>query len=128
MYICVDFDGTLADDHYPHIGTEVPCAIDTLRSLMHNDGYKIILWTCRTGDFLDAAVSWCKNRRLDLYGVNYNPYQESWSEQAGVLPSPKVFATHYIDDRALGCPLIQLPNFRKPCVDWRKIRELMGLK
>ena len=31
MIIAVDFDGTIVEHRYPHIGEEIPFAIDTLK-------------------------------------------------------------------------------------------------
>lgn len=39
--------------------------------------------------------------------------------------SPKVHADLYIDDAALGCPLIYNPDFSdRPYVDWEKVRQV----
>ena len=44
--IAVDFDGTIVEHRYPHIGEERPFATDTLRMLI-NDHHRLILWTVR---------------------------------------------------------------------------------
>ena len=57
------------------------------------------------------AVNWFKKNDIPLYGINENPDQSSWTT------SPKPYCHMYIDDAALGCPLIQELN-QRPYVDW----------
>ena len=57
MIIAVDFDGTIARSNYPVILGEQPYAGEVLRKL-HEQGHKIIIWTCRTGDRLLEAINW----------------------------------------------------------------------
>jgi FMN phosphatase YigB (HAD superfamily) len=116
--IAVDFDGTLVDHRYPEIGAPVPHAIDVCRELNKN-GVKLILNTMRGDIYLEQAVAWCKAVGIELYGANENPDQHLWTS------SPKVYAQRYIDDAAVGAPLIQLAAFERPCVDWLAIRPLL---
>jgi hypothetical protein len=55
MKIAVDFDGTIVEHAYPQIGKEKLFAFRTLKELQKN-GYRLILWTYRTGKELDEAV------------------------------------------------------------------------
>jgi len=116
MYICIDFDGTIVDHCYPEIGEEAPKAIFWLKRLQ-DIGAKLILFTMRSdtkvgGPMLTDAVDFLKSRGIELYGINKNPDQDSWTE------SPKAYAEVYVDDAAFGCPLIRPQGFRRPCVDW----------
>lgn len=116
MIICVDFDGTVVDHRFPSIGEPVPDAIKWLMRLQYN-GAKIILYTMRSdnmveGDLLSQAVDYLEERGVELYGVNRNPEQESWTT------SPKVYGHVYVDDAAFGCPTVQPESFNRPCVDW----------
>ncbi len=54
--IGVDFDGTVVEHKYPQIGKEMLFAFATLKALQQK-GHKLILWTIRTGDLLDEAVT-----------------------------------------------------------------------
>jgi len=55
--ICVDFDGTCVKHQYPKIGEDVPNAVEVLKKLNENQ-VKIILWTIRSGEFLqDVSIS-----------------------------------------------------------------------
>ncbi len=114
--IAIDFDGTCVEHDYPHIGLEVEGAVKTLRDIM-GAGHRLILFTMRSGEKLDAAVKWFKERKIELWGVNHNPEQGEWTA------SPKVFADIYIDDSALGCPIMFIDGVRRPVVNWSKVRS-----
>jgi len=116
--IAIDFDGTVVDHRYPDVGSDVPCAVDTIRELVDNR-HKIILWTMRSGQELDAAVQWYADRKIPLFGVNTNPSQFIWTT------SPKAYAYLYIDDAALGCPLMASPTSNRSFVDWAEVREML---
>jgi hypothetical protein len=100
MTIAVDFDGTCVKHRYPMVGEDVDGAVSVLKELVRK-GHKIILYTTRSGDTLDDAISWFIDNDIELWGINRNPEQYGWSS------SPKVFANLYIDDAALGIPLIE---------------------
>ena len=116
--IAVDFDGTCVEHNYPAVGMDVEGAVEVLRTL-NKHGHRIILNTMRSGQRLEAAVRWFRDRKIELWAVNRNPEQECWTS------SPKVYADIYIDDSALGCPLIFLEGVRRPVVNWSKVRQLL---
>lgn len=116
MIIAIDFDGTCVTHEYPNVGKDIG-AVPVLKKLVA-DGHKLILYTMRSGEKLDAAVQWFKKNEIELYGVNHNPGQESWTD------SPKVHANIYIDDAALGCPLHL--DGSGHYVDWMKIATVFG--
>lgn len=95
--IAVDFDGCLCVNKYPDIGKENELAISALLQ-KQEAGYKLILWTCRSGEKLDEAVTWCKQRGLCFDAVNENIPEivEKFNDDCR-----KVFATEYWDDRAV---------------------------
>lgn len=113
--IAIDFDGTCVEHDYPAVGMDVEGAVDTLRAL-NKRGHRLILYTMRSGEKLEAALKWFKERKITLWAVNRNPEQEEWTE------SPKVFADLYIDDSALGCPIMFIDGVRRPVVKWAKVR------
>lgn len=122
MIIAVDFDGTCTTHDYPEIGTEIG-AVPVLRKLVEK-GHKLILFTMRSKkldkqgkDRLQEAVDWFEKNDIELYGIQKNPSQRFWTS------SPKCYAQMYIDDAALGCPLIHGIHER-PYVDWQKVDEL----
>ena len=111
MYIAVDFDGTCVTHDYPNVGNDIG-AVPVLRALNQN-GHELILNTMRDGSELLDAVIWFSNHYIPLFGINENPTQKSWTK------SPKVYAHIYIDDAALGCPLIYDTLIHdRPFVNW----------
>lgn len=132
MIIAVDFDGTCVKHAFPEIGEDIGAA-PILRLLVHR-GHKLILFTMRSdvdapksddpsiiaepGDYLSAAVKWFEDNNIHLWGVNCNPEQHTWTG------SPKPYAHIYIDDAALGVPLINKPGER-PYVDWVMVHYML---
>jgi len=111
MFIGVDFDGTIVDYRFPEIGKPAPGALAWLKRWEELGG-RIILFTMRSGQTLEAAVDFLRGKDIQLYGINRNPEQDSWTS------SPKAFAHVYVDDAAFGCPLTHPRGFTHPCVDW----------
>ena len=118
-YLAVDFDGTCVDHRYPHVGENAPHCVEVLLNLSRLD-YVFILNTMRSGKELQDAVDWFAKYGIPLYGVNHNPDQDSWTT------SSKVYAHKYIDDAAIGCPLLTLAKFARPCVDWEAVWRYLG--
>ena len=117
--IGVDFDGTIVKHAYPDIGEPVPYAIDSLKDLAAA-GHRILLWTMRDGDRLMDALRYLHGEGVELWAANTNPDQ-SWSD------SPKAYCHVYIDDAALGCPLIEDEDGGRPYVDWGAVQDLLGV-
>lgn len=115
MIIAVDFDGTCVTHEYPYMGTDIG-AVPVLKELV-DAGYRLILYTMRSGKLEKAAVEWFKNNDIPLFAVNCNPEQKKWTQ------SPKPNADLYIDDNAIGCPLTTSDTCTRPYVDWVKVRE-----
>lgn len=95
MIIAVDFDGTIVEHRYPHIGCEKPFAIETLKKLV-KERHRIILWTVREGKLLQEAIDFCKQRGLEFYAINRNYPEEKQPH------TRKLEAELWIDDRNLG--------------------------
>lgn len=111
--LAVDFDGTVVEHQFPRVGPDIPFAAHCLRQLVDEHGIRIVLWTCRSGTYLDDAVRWFAERDIPLWGVNANLEQHAWSS------SPKAFAHLYVDDMALGVPLLPAVAGRRRAVDWQ---------
>ena len=133
MIIGIDFDGTCVTHEFPKIGKDIG-AVPVLKKLVEY-GHKLILFTVRSdiqnpqssdyeiekqgGNYLTEAVNWFKKNGIELYGVNVNPTQHTWST------SPKAYCHVYIDDAALGCPLVyNKVHSDRPFVDWGRIEQL----
>jgi hypothetical protein len=97
MKIAVDFDGTIVEHKYPEIGEELLFAIETIKELQRRR-HLIVLWTFRSGKYLDEAVEYCRNRGLEFYAVNKNYPEEAFDDTI----SRKINADLFIDDRNLG--------------------------
>ena len=129
--ICVDFDGTCVTHEFPKVGRDIG-AEPVLRRLVEA-GHRLILWTMRSdvenprsdhpdihavgGQYLSDAVNWFKERAIPLWGIQTNPEQHTWTH------SPKAYAQIYIDDAALGCPL--LPFAERPYVNWEVVEIML---
>lgn len=114
MEICIDFDGTCVTHAYPEIGKDIG-AVPVLERII-SEGHKIILFTMRSGKELQEAVNWFLENEITTFGININPSQIRWTS------SPKAYGQLYIDDAALGCPLIKnLEVSSRPYVDWEKV-------
>ena len=118
LTIAIDFDGTCVEHDYPAVGMDVAGAAETLRQLQAK-GHRLILYTMRSGELLRAAVEWFHSHKIELWAINENPEQRAWSA------SPKVYADYYIDDAALGTPIIYIDGAPRPVVDWTRLRELL---
>ena len=134
MEICIDFDGTCVTHEFPKIGKDIG-ALPVLRKIV-DAGHRIILFTMRSdieevtsndygihkqpGKYLTEALEWFTDNDIPLYGINTNPEQFRWTK------SPKAYANLYIDDAALGCPLIHNPEISdRAYVDWVKVEEML---
>jgi hypothetical protein len=67
---------------------------------------------------LNDALTWFRERDIPLFGVQTNPDQKLWTS------SPKAYGDLYIDDTALGSPLI-FPEEGPPYVDWSEVRRML---
>ncbi len=149
MIIAIDFDGTCVTHDFPKIGKDIG-AVSVLKELVAN-GHSLILYTVRSDDdrdiekmklaykdnpeilpvngtYLKDAVNWFVQNEIPLMGANINHQQKLWST------SPKVYAHLYIDDGALGAPLLyphthqQKPSHSRPYIDWETVRYMLILK
>ena len=108
MVIAVDFDGTLADTDSTKIYSANKKLITYLKQ-RQEDGDKLILWTCRDGERLSKAVSWCREYGLEFDAVNDNlPAYKV----LGLNPR-KVFANKYIGDDCCDLKEFDLPYIGK---------------
>ena len=134
MEICIDFDGTCVTHEFPKVGKDIG-AVPVLKKLVEA-GHNLILFTMRSdieevtsndygihkqaGEYLTDAVNWFIDNHIPLHGVNVNPTQHTWTK------SPKAYGQLYIDDAALGCPLIYNREISdRPFVDWTKVEEML---
>ena len=95
MILGIDFDGTLVKHAYPEIGEPNLLLINKLKSLKEK-GHKLILWTCRDKEELQAAIEFCKSIGLffDVVNDDLPEIKKNFKNK-----SQKVYADIYIDDR-----------------------------
>lgn len=117
MEIAIDFDGTCVKHEYPLVGADIG-AVPVLKKLVEA-GYRLILYTMRSGKELQDAVDWFTDNHIALYGIQYNPTQATWTS------SNKCYAQLYIDDAALGCPLVKGTDIDRPYVDWVAVEKML---
>lgn len=115
--IAIDFDGTIVTHDYPRVGKPIPLAKEVINMLTDN-GHLCFLWTMRDNETLEAAKQYCKDNGIMLCNYNMSPDQFS--------TSPKQYATIYIDDAALGCPLRYDSDMsRRLYVDWYRVAGML---
>lgn len=117
MIIAVDFDGTIVTHQYPEIGEDIG-AFPILKQLIEC-GHQLILYTMRSGDRLQEAIDHCASNGIEFIGHNINPTQSTWTD------SPKVYAHMYIDDAALGTPLVHPFDAIRPYVNWNEVKVML---
>ena len=106
MIIAVDFDDTLferARSGYPQIGFPIIKTIQWVKD-QKALGHKIILWTCRDGEPLADAVEKCKE-----YGLEFDAVNDNLEPLDNELLSRKIYASIYIDDKAINPITNDLP-------------------
>lgn len=96
--IAVDFDGTLAVTKFPEIIKPIKETIQYCKR-QQAKGAILILWTCRRGDDLKAAVEWCRAQGIEFDHINENT-PENIAKYGGD-DTRKFFAHEYIDDKAI---------------------------
>lgn len=108
IIIAVDFDGCLCENAWPEIGE---ARSDIIHALLERQkqGAKIILWTCRVGEHLAAAVQWCAD-----HGITFDAVNDNLPSNIAAFGNDcrKIYADEYWDDKAVPTgPMIYIcPN------------------
>lgn len=97
LTIAVDFDGTIVENRFPEIGKPLLFAFESLRKLQE-EGHRLILWTYRSGEKLDDAVTFCEKNGLKFYAINSSYPEEEFDQSI----SRKILVDIFIDDRNYG--------------------------
>ena len=107
--IAIDFDGTLFETDYPAIVRPILPVIEMVKA-RREKGDKLILWTCREGPELDAAVEACRAEGLEFDAVNDNiqELKDYWKNNPR-----KVAADEYWDDKNSWCFVVRDQYDRK---------------
>ena len=96
--IAVDFDGTLVTDEYPHIGEPIYDIIKWCKE-QKLQGNTLILWTCRSGKYLDDALTFCNRVGLNFDYVNCNTIENIIKHDG--RDTRKIYADIYLDDKSM---------------------------
>lgn len=131
--IAIDFDGTCVTHEFPKVGRDIG-AVPVLKALVEA-GHRLVLWTMRSDgreqlnarngtplenpNPLTDAVKWFEENGIPLWAVNQNPEQQTWTG------SPKAYANLYIDDAALGAPMLEGLKDERPFLDWNLTRLML---
>ena len=113
--IAVDFDGTLSFGKFPEVGPPSMIMFNLLKE-ERRKGSKLILWTCRQGEFLDRAVEFCR----EIGGIEFDAVNENLPEivEHYQTDSRKIVATEYWDDLSRQPSILKdeylKQNWRKP--------------
>lgn len=96
--LAIDFDGTIATDSFPQVGTLRKDADIIIRKL-YKEGHDIIINTCRTGKYEGLAEYFLKKHKIPYHFINSNlPRVIDFYKQ----DCRKVSADYYIDNRNIG--------------------------
>ncbi len=95
--IAIDFDGCLCKERFPEVGEPNWEVINEAKRLQKS-GACLILWTCRQGEPLEAAVEACRSWGLEFDAVNENP---KFMIDLFGNDCRKVGADEYWDDRSV---------------------------
>ena len=94
----IDFDGTLVENNYPEIGKPKLNIINFCKERQRL-GDTIILWTCRTGRYLEEALEFLCNRYTFI--PDYINENAPYDKEIYPIEGRKINADYYIDDKAI---------------------------
>lgn len=114
LTLAIDFDGTIVEEAFPGIGKMKPEA-DIYINMLYDEGYMILINTCRTGSYEGDAENFLRRRKIKYHYINCNlPKSIEYFKQ----DCRKLSADIYIDDKCL----LGLPN------TWKEIYDLIQIK
>lgn len=90
-FYAFDFDGLIVENNFPEIGVSIQPNIDWMNEISRKLSNIIIIWTCRSGDYLSQAKQWLIKHKVPFDFINENPMCD--------FGSHKIFAHEYYDDR-----------------------------
>ena len=125
MIVALDFDGTLLTHKFPALGEDIGAFEWLLQFQNDYSELKYMLWTVRSGEPLLGAMRYCAHRGLEFWSVNVNLDQHTWPYPG----SCKAHAHVYVDDAALGAPLITPADQNaRPYVDWERMGPMLAAR
>ena len=112
VVLAVDFDGTICEVDYPSIGRERKGAKEYINKL-YDEGYTIVINTCRTNDGAFKAESIAK-QFLEIRGIKYHYFNENpeFLIKMYGCDTRKISADVYIDDKCM----FDIPSWKEKYV------------
>jgi hypothetical protein len=97
LFLGIDFDGTIVEEGFPEIGAIKPRTIELMKQAKEL-GHLIIVWTARSGQYLENAKVFLDENNIPYDYLNENPEDEyaKRGEQGR-----KLFCNYYLDDRSV---------------------------
>ena len=118
VVLAIDFDETIAERaRFPESGEPLDGAIEYINKL-YNEGYYIIIWTCRSGMHKLIAEKYLLENGICFDKVNEARPHELY--QFNNEDTRKVWAHAYIDDSSLQWKVEGMPT-------WDKIYDMCQL-
>ena len=90
-FYAFDFDGTIVTNKFPETGEIIDGTVKKLNKLWEEISNVVIIWTCRSGDFLNLMNKFLLDNKIPFDFINKNPFVDYGSN--------KIFANEYYDDR-----------------------------
>lgn len=97
IYLSVDCDGTIWENAYPNIGELREGAKHYINQL-YDDGFIILINTCRSGPFAEAARNFLVRNKIKFHYFNENAPELIKKYK---YDCRKISADVYIDDKCL---------------------------
>jgi len=125
--IAIDFDGTVVRNRFPEMGKVVPYARESLVRLVKDEN-KLILYSMRENEQLQASVELLKSLGISLWGINNNPAQKYWAPEARKVHADIVISVHnaaapIVDDVFINA---KGKEVNKPYLDWMVLMGQLG--
>lgn len=113
IVLAIDFDHTICISDYPRLGEMREDAAEVIRKL-HEEGFGIVINTCREGRALSSAIDWLDENNIpyDYVNCNFPHLIERYNADCR-----KISADMYIDDKNV-----------EPLPEWKKIYEIIHNK
>ncbi|MBC1615349.1 hypothetical protein HB904_04070 [Listeria booriae] len=96
-YFAIDFDGTIVQDKFPHVGELLIGAKETLVKI-NEAGGQITIWTCREGQEKQECIEFLKANNVPYDFINCN--HPDLIKKFGI-DCRKIGADIYIDDKSM---------------------------
>ena len=93
--LAIDFDGTIRKTkRATEEGNELMPYCAEILELLHKDGFRLVLWTCRSHLWLESVIEFLKEKDILKYFecINENVIDIMWWN------TRKIYADRYIDD------------------------------